>query len=132
EETCAHTQPADRRNKGGTELATIARHARHTNADKKHRRHYREQWIRTYEELDTMNVIQITPITFAKKRWAIVDERGAQQFSSLSQGISAEKQMVLDRLEAVHFVPKFLGADGNGSSLDDIAQFLQTLTGVNF
>ncbi|MDZ4772319.1 MAG: hypothetical protein SGI72_04215, partial [Planctomycetota bacterium] len=132
EELCAQILLEDPNNKSAMELRTIAREARHTKADEENRRHYREQWIRTYEELDTMNVIQINAIDFDPKRWAVVSVRGAQEFASLSQGVSAEKQLVLDRLDSVHFVPKFLGADGNGSSLDDIASFLQQLTGVNF
>jgi type II secretory pathway component GspD/PulD (secretin) len=85
------------------------------------------------EELDTMNVIQNDTLVFDDlKRWRLVNERTPLEFTTLEQGVSAEKQMILDRLDQVRIPVKFMGLDGNGSSLDDVAAFLQTTTGVNF
>lgn len=133
EQICAQILLEDPANKAATELRNIARDMRHDKANEENRRHYREQWLRTIEEVDQMNVIQIDPIVFNDlKRWQEVRGRHPLEFTTLEQGQSVDKQMVLDRLDSVRFVPKFVGADNNGSSLDDIADFLQRLTGVNF
>lgn len=123
----------DPTNKAAAELRQTASDARHAKADEDNRQHYREQWIRTFEELDTMNVLQNETIEFHDlRRWADVSQRKPLEFSGLDGTNTADKQAVLAQLEAVRFEAKFVGPDGNGSSLEDIAAFMQTATGVNF
>ena len=120
-------------NKDAMELRQTARDMRHSQADENNRRHYREQWIRTIEELDTMNVPQTEALVFDDlKRWAEVSQRKPLEFSALSSDPSGEKAAVMARLEETIITPKFLGADGEGSPLEEVAAFLQSVSQVNF
>ena len=47
-------------------------------------------------------------------------------------GDTREKNVVLARLEETRFAPNFGGDDGEGAELEDVAAFLQSLTGINF
>jgi hypothetical protein len=118
-------------NPAASELLDNARQARHTKADEANRRNYREQWLRTFEEIETMDVIQNETLIFDPKRWAEVRERKPLEFA---EGDSAreENQAVYNRLDQVRFAPNFGTADGEGAPLTEIATFLQNLTGVNF
>jgi Flp pilus assembly secretin CpaC/tetratricopeptide (TPR) repeat protein len=133
EQICAQILLEDPGNKAATELRQVARDMFHSKTDEENRSHYREQWIRTMEEIDTMNVLQNTTIEFNDlKRWAIVANRKPLEFSNLDASGTQDKQAILNQLDSVRFAPKFMGADGNGSSLTDVASFLQITTGVNF
>lgn len=134
EQICAQILLEDPGNKAATELRQVARDMYHSKADEENRKHYREQWIRTMEEIDTMNVMQTEPIVFNDlKRWAEVRIRQPLEFSSLdTSGNQDSKKQILNQLDTVRIVPKFVGADGSGSPLSDIAAFMQITTGVNF
>jgi len=120
-------------NEAAKELQATARNARHFRADERNRRDYREQWLRTFDELDTMNVPQTEALVFSDlKRWAEVVEREPLEVTSLTSIDLEDRQAVLDRLEAVAFAPSFGGPDGDGSPLEEVAAFLQRITGVNF
>lgn len=120
-------------NKDAMELRQTARDMRHSQADENNRRHYREQWIRTIEELDTMNVPQTEALVFDDlKRWAEVSQRQPLEFSALSADVGGEKAAVMARLDSTIITPKFLGADGEGSPLEEVAAFLQSVSQVNF
>ncbi|HVS18081.1 MAG TPA: hypothetical protein VMT18_05735, partial [Planctomycetota bacterium] len=121
----------------GNEMAVTMRDAsqaaRHQATDEETRRKNREGWLRTFEELDTMDVPQSEPLAFKDlKRWAEVNKRSPLQFGSDDPGEAAESSAVLERLDTTRFAPKFVGPDGEGSPLSEIATFLQGLTGVNF
>jgi tetratricopeptide (TPR) repeat protein len=119
-------------NESAVMMRDAAQAARHQSTDEETRRAYREQWIRTFEELDTMDVPQNESLVYDLKRWAEVSKRQPLQFGGGDAGDEADREAILERLEAVRFAPKFVGPDGEGSPLAEIASFLQTLTGVNF
>lgn len=123
----------DPTNKQARELQRVARDLRHEQTSEDNRQAYREQWVRTFEELDTMNVPQTQTLVFDDlKRWAEVRQRQPLEFTRLDTNAAQDKQAVLDRLDAVRFAPSFGTPDGGGSPLADVASFLQSLTGVNF
>src|SRR5439155_25470614 len=133
EALCQQILLEDPGNKAATELLQVARDARHTKTDDENRQHYREQWIRTMEEVDTMDIPQDRTIVFNDlKRWAIVSVRTPLEFSHLDPIQSQDKQIVLDRLDAARIAPHFVGANGEGTPLEEVAGFLQRITGVNF
>jgi type II secretory pathway component GspD/PulD (secretin) len=114
-------------------MRDTARLARHAKTDATTRNNYREQWQRTFDELDTMDVPQTESLVFDDlKRWAEVSKREPLGFTSVGTGDTAEKQAVLNRLQTVVFPVRFVGPDGSGSPLAEIASFLQSITGVNF
>lgn len=123
----------DRDNKAARELQMVAREMRHQKVTEQNRQDYREQWIRTMEELDTLNVLQTDTLVFDDmKRWQEVSQRQPFEFSQSDPVGEQDKRVVLERLDAARFAPSFGTADGGGSPLSDVAAFLQSLTGVNF
>lgn len=123
----------DRDNKAALELQSVAREMRHQKVTEQNRQDYREQWVRTIEELDTMNVLQTEPLVFDDmKRWQEVSQRKPLEFSQSDPIGEQDKRIVLERLDAARFAPSFGTAEGEGSPLSEVAAFLQSLTGVNF
>ena len=123
----------DPRNESAIELRNIAQNARHAAKDAATKKAYRDEWLRTMDELDTMNVPQVDALVFDDiRRWREVDQRQPYEFESVDAAFLEEKEAVLGLLENVRFAPKFLGPDGEGSPLVEIAAYLQNLTGVNF
>jgi len=119
-------------NQSAEKLRASAQLARHNKRDETTRRNYREQWKRTFDELDTLDVMQHDSIVFDAKRWKEVQARDPLEFVGSRGDEGKENAAILDRLESVRFAPKFIGPDGKGSPLSEVAAFLQTLTGVNF
>ncbi len=120
-------------NKSARELQQVAQNLRHQKVTEENRQANREQWVRTFEELDTMNVPQTDTLVFDDlKRWAEVSQRQPLEFSKFDPVGAQDKQAVLDRLDTVRFAPSFGTPDGGGSPLAEVASFLQSLTGVNF
>jgi len=123
----------DPQNEAALAMRDAAQSARHQSVDEATRRNYREQWRRTFDELDTMDVPQMESLVFDDlKRWSEVRERAPLEFTSRDPLAGADKEAVLERLETTRFAPKFVGPDGEGSPLAEIAAYLQNLTGVNF
>jgi type II secretory pathway component GspD/PulD (secretin) len=111
----------------------VAAAARHAKADELHRRNFREQWQRTFDDLGTMNVPQVDSIVFDDlKRWREVSKRQPKSFKELDPLAREDKAVVLKRLGETVFTPNFGGPDDEGSPLEEIAAYLQSLTGVNF
>ncbi len=124
---------ADPGNQAARELQEIAREARHSKADEENRRNYREQWLRTIDELDTMDVPQTSALDFRDlERWKDVLKRKPLEHQQVNTEAIEERAVVEARLDAVRFAPSFGGPDGEGSPLEEVAAYLQRLTGVNF
>lgn len=122
---------SDPGNEQATEMRDLAAEARHRKATDNHARNLHEQWVRTFQELEAMGVPQSEAIVFEIERWAEVSARKPISFSGRDSAASAEKSAVLARLEAT-VIPIRFGEDGEGAPLQDVADYLQQQTGVNF
>ncbi len=123
----------DSGNEAATQLRENSMQARHLTTAERNRRDYKEQWLRTMNDLEQLNVIQTEAVVFNDlDRWLEVTKRKPLEFSSRSAADDFENQSVLARLDEVRFAPQFVGEDGEGAPLADVAAFLQTLTGINF
>ncbi|MBI5362334.1 MAG: hypothetical protein HZA53_04085 [Planctomycetes bacterium] len=133
ESLCRQVLVEDPGNDAAKKLQQIARDARHQKAEEDNRSSYREQWQRTFQELDQMNVLQNQPLEFHDlKRWAEVSQRKPYEFGTTDPVAASDKAVLLERLEQTRCEARFTGADGNGSALADIANYLQQASGVNF
>jgi Flp pilus assembly secretin CpaC/tetratricopeptide (TPR) repeat protein len=119
-------------NEAAQSLRRVARESRHFKADEINRRDYREQWLRTFEELDTMNVPQTDSLNFNLARWREVVTRQPLSHDRLDPTGDLERAAIMSRLEEVRFAPNFGGQDDEGTPLESVAGYLQQLTGVNF
>jgi len=131
---CTQVLLDDPDNDEAQELRDVARKARHASVAERNRRDYREQWQRTFEELDTMSVPQTEALIFDDlRRWREVVQRSPlEQVSTGDPLDSSDKAAVIARLDSTRFAPNFEGEDGDGAELLQVAAFLQDVTGVNF
>ncbi len=118
-------------NEHATKLGEIARSARHQRKSEDNARKYRENWIRTFDELATMGVPQSDTLVFDPNRWKEVRKRKPHAFSAEDPIASADKEAILARLGSSR-VPARFGVDGDGAPLDEVAAYLQNVSGVNF
>jgi type II secretory pathway component GspD/PulD (secretin) len=118
-------------NEAATEMRDISRQARHLAKTDENRRIYRENWIRTFEELGSMGVPQSDIVDFDLARWREVLPRKPYEFSGQDPVEAADKEVVLDRLSEQR-VPARFGAEGEGAPLEEVASYLQNVTGINF
>ncbi len=118
-------------NEAATEMRDIARDARHLAATEQNRRAYRENWVRTFEELGSMGVPQTDTVQFDLKRWREVQTRTPYEFGGTDPADQSDKEEVLRRLSERR-VPARFGADGEGAPLEEVASYLQNVTGINF
>lgn len=118
-------------NEAAGRLLEVARETRHTRTNERARRDYREQWLRTMDEIHTQDVPQVDPLRFDLRRWKEVADRKPLSARDLNADASAEREVVLSKLD-VTFEVNFGGPDGDGTPIDAVASYLQTLTGVNF
>ncbi len=134
EALCTQVLLDDPDNKDAQDLRDVAREARHASVEELNRRDYREQWQRTFEELDTMGVPQTEALIFDDlRRWREVVQRNPLEQVSTADPLGAsDKAAVTARLESTRFAPNFEGEDGDGAELVQVAAFLQDVTGVNF
>ena len=122
----------DPSNEAAVNLRTTAREARHSATEEANRKDYREQWLRTFEDLDTMNVPQTDSLKFTLDRWKSVRKRNPLTHGEIDPTAARERNAVLAQLDSVRITPNFGGADGEGSPLEEVAGYLQSFTGVNF
>ncbi|MCB9914307.1 MAG: hypothetical protein H6828_04035 [Planctomycetes bacterium] len=114
-------------------LRDNARRARHLTTAERNRRDYKEQWLRTFADLNSLAMPQNEPLVFNDlERWNEVIKRRPIEFSPTDASTDAENAKVMSRLEEVRFKPTFVGEDGEGAPLAQVATFLQSLTGINF
>ncbi|MBI1382785.1 MAG: hypothetical protein GC161_17060 [Planctomycetaceae bacterium] len=119
-------------NPQATEMRDIAQSARHQKTDEVLRRTYREQWLRTFDDLDTLAVPQTDPLVYDDLvRWTKVQERKPHGFTQAAGGTDAERDEILRRLSEVR-IPVSFGLDGEGAPLTEVARFLQQVTNINF
>ncbi len=118
-------------NEAATEMRDIAAQARHQAVTEENRRRYRENWILTFEEVGSMGVPQSDTVEFDLRRWREVETRQPYAFASQDPAAASDKLAVLQRLDEVR-VPARFGADGTGAPLEEVASYLQNVTGVNF
>lgn len=126
EKWCDLVLQQDPDNRAAQDLARSARELRHVATDEANRKHYREQWLKTIDELGMMDVPQVDSLVFDRDRWADVLERQPVVATAGTSG-SAEREAVMRRLDEVRFAPPF-----DEDPLDSVASYLQDLTGVNF
>jgi len=119
-------------NEVAAQMRDIAQQARHQKVGEDQRRAYRENWIRTFEQLEGLALPQTDTLVFDDfKRWKDVRQRKPYEFSDVDATAVADTQAILDRLNDLRIQPRF-GEDGEGAPLEEIAAYLQQVTGINF
>ncbi|MEM9800795.1 MAG: hypothetical protein AAGA20_10760 [Planctomycetota bacterium] len=118
-------------NDAAQEMLDISREAGHAKVDQRLRREYREEWLRTFDELRTMDIPQTDALVFDLDRWKEVSSR--QPFSTLQvQAEEDPEQAAVYRKLEQTIVPARFGDDEEGAALASVSQFLQAQSGVNF
>lgn len=126
ERWCQLVLQTDPSNKAAQDLSRAASELRHVTADESNRKLYREQWLKTMDELGMMDVPQIDPLVFDLDRWREVANRKPIS-ANMDSTANSERSAIMARLDDVRFAPPF-----DEDPLESVASYLQDLTGVNF
>ena len=118
-------------NETATELRDIAQSARHQKTNEENRRRYRENWIRTFEQLDTLAIPQTDVMEYELDRWREVSTRRPYEFRTNDPLSTQDKEAILQRLSELRVQARF-GVDGEGAPIEEVANYLQSVTNVNF
>ncbi len=118
-------------NPSAQRLRDVARAARHQATDANTRDAYRRNWIKTMEDLNVSDIPQTETIVFDLKRWRKATQRQPHEFIGSDPVEQADKLAVTQRLNELR-VPARFGIDGEGAPLEEVASYLQNVTGVNF
>ncbi len=118
-------------NEAATQMRDIAQAARHEKTNQRIADAYRENWIRTFEELNTLGIPQTSTLEFDLARWREVQTRQPYEFTDEDPSASADTDAILERLSEIR-VPARFGAQNDGAPLEEVAAYLQNVSGVNF
>jgi Flp pilus assembly secretin CpaC len=123
---------ADAGNPDAQQLVDISNAAKHQKFEQVTLRRMREEWLKTFEQLDQSAAPQSSAIVFDNiERWKEVRGRHAPEFSADDPSMQAEKNEVLRRLAEIQIAPHF-GKSDEPAKLADVASFLQNYTNINF
>lgn len=115
----------------GNELAQkmleVAREAGHAKTSERIRRDYREEWLRTFDDLQTQDVPQIETLRFDKERWKIAEGRKSLSDLQIESAADPVEEEVLNILSGTT-VP----VDFEEAELQSVIDFLSAQTKVNF
>ncbi|HED65635.1 MAG TPA: hypothetical protein ENJ09_08775 [Planctomycetes bacterium] len=118
-------------NEHALRMRDIAQEARHQKARRDTSRSYRENWIRTFDELNALGLAQSDAVQYDFDRWRQVRERQPYAFSEGDPAANADKEAIKEMLARTR-VPARFGSDGEGAPLKEVAAYLQNVAGVNF
>ncbi|MFT5461616.1 MAG: type II secretory pathway component GspD/PulD (secretin)/tetratricopeptide (TPR) repeat protein [Planctomycetota bacterium] len=119
-------------NETAIELRDLAQEARHQSTRQDTYRRYREEWVRTMEDIEYLGTPQTDVVVFDDmRRWGEVSQRTSVSFSIADPEAEANQEAILARLQETR-VPVNFGEDGEGAPLEEVARFLQSVSGVNF
>lgn len=115
----------------GNELATrmveVAREAGHAKSSERIRRDYREEWLRTFDDLQTQDVPQIDTLKFDKDRWKIAEGRKSLSDLQIESAADPVAEQVMKALSSTT-VP----VDFEEAELQSVIDYLSAQTKVNF
>ncbi len=118
-------------NRFAVEMLELARESGHAKVSTRLRRDYREAWLRTFDELRTMDVPQSDTLVFDIDRWKDVVDRSPLSELQLEAAANPERDAVMAKLGQI-LVPARFDNDGEGVPLANVADFLQQQSGINF
>lgn len=114
-------------NEMARKMLEVAREADHAKTNERIRRDYREEWLRTFDDLQTQDVPQIEAIRFDKERWKVAEGRKSLSDLQIDSAADPVTEEVMKVLSSTTIPVAFDEAE-----LADVVDFLQTQTKVNF
>jgi Flp pilus assembly secretin CpaC len=119
-------------NEQATKLRDIAQSARFQKLNEDFRRRYREDWLATMQEIEQESLPQTESLVYDDlERWKEVRQRKPYEFTPAGGRDDSERAQILEKLKNT-VVPARFSNGGEGTSLEVVRDFLQSLTGVNF
>lgn len=131
-ELCEQVLGLDPGNPDAQELRTIAVAAGNAKANEEIQDEIRKEWMRTFQELNNLAVPQITPVEFTDFKYlAEVSQRAPITLNRGATATDTTREQILAVLDRTPITPRF-GDEDEGAPIEDVASFLQSLTGINF
>ncbi|MCA9002026.1 MAG: hypothetical protein KDB61_08890, partial [Planctomycetes bacterium] len=119
-------------NERARHLLNMAQETRYARKDEELRDRLREEWLKTFDELNQEGVPQTDPIKFDIDRWKVASQRPNLASRDLEKAEDPDRAAVMEILRSRRFEVRFGGPDGEGTELAVVARYLRDLTGVNF
>ena len=131
---CDQILGLDPGNEHALKMRNLAVSADHKKSMEESSTKLREEWQRTMDDLNQMGIPQIEDVVFDDlEYWDRVNKRTPIQLMSEAVGADSQRQAILGLLDRTAITPRFGDADaGEGAPIQDVANFMQSLTGVNF
>lgn len=114
-------------NQQAERMLEVAREAGHAKTSEAIRRDYREEWLRTFDDLKTQDIPQLSVLKFDLDRWSKVRER--QSLSDL-QIDSSTDPVVAEVMKALESTT--VPVDFEEAELADVVNFLSAQSKINF
>jgi len=115
-------------NEQALSLRELAHRARHDNTMDNLARRWRDEWVKTFDELHHADVPQNDVMKYDLERWGhVLRTKGPLEFTSAEALESPEERAIMDKLTSTKQRFNFTKA-----TLDDWALYFANLTGVTF
>lgn len=129
---CEQVLGLDPGNPYAQELRTIAVAAGNKKANEETQDRLREEWIKTFEELNHLGIPQTRSVEFNDFGYLTeVNNRRPITLGDPEATNDAVRDGILAILDRTPVTPRF-GDEDEGAPIEDVAAFLQSLTGLNF
>jgi type II secretory pathway component GspD/PulD (secretin) len=131
---CDQILGLDPGNRHAIKMRNLAVSADHKKAIEENSNALREEWQKTMDDLNQMGLIQTDSVVFNDLAyWDEVRDRSPIHLMSENVNAGSSRQAIRTMLDRTGITPRFGDADaGEGAPIEDVANFMQSLTGVNF
>lgn len=117
----------DPTNPGALALRDLADRARHSAQVELHRERFKDEWNKTFLDLQNSNVPQTETVVFDPARWAVVSQREPASFTPPAELENPETRAILNKLQTIVTSHNFASA-----TISDWSTYYMTVTGVTF
>lgn len=132
-ELCDQVLGLDPGNPHAIDLRGLALNAANKKATEQNLTSLREEWKLMMDDLNQMATPQMDTVDFTDLDYwdDVVSNRKPIQLTSSQANLDSSRTAILSLLDRTPITPRF-GDDEEGAPIEDVASFLQSLTGVNF
>ncbi len=114
-------------NAGALQLHDLASRANHDNNVDLAKQRWKQEWVKTFDDLNMSSIPQSDTVVFDLKRWAEVSQQKPLSFTPPEELESPEERAIMASLESTSLEHNFSSA-----TINDWSKFYASVTGVNF
>ncbi|GAB4157940.1 MAG: hypothetical protein Fur0037_25670 [Planctomycetota bacterium] len=108
-------------------LRDLADRARHGSAIELHRERFKDEWNKTFLELQSSNIPQSQTVVFDPARWAVVSQRKPASYTPPAELENPETRAIIAKLDSTVTSHNFASA-----TVEDWSSYYAQVTGITF